>query len=112
MKCIFLTLMLSTTCAFSSDIIIDQKDKKFYDASGKEITTINAKVGDKLIFKNSESSVTHNVYSLSPGNSFELKTQKPGEKSPVPLSADKHKKGTMDVECAIHPSMKLKVNIE
>jgi plastocyanin len=112
MKYKFLTLIISISTAFGADVVIDQKNKKFYDASGKEITTINAKVGDKLIFKNSESSVTHNVYSLSPGNSFELKTQKPGEKSPVPLSAGKHKKGAMDVECAIHPGMKLKVNIQ
>lgn len=105
-------LLLLSTSIFAADVIIDQKGKKFLDASGKEIKTINAKIGDKLVFKNSEGSVTHNVYSLSPGNSFELKTQKPGEKSEVPLSAGKHKKGTMDVECAIHPNMKLKVNIQ
>ncbi len=109
---VFLSFVILTNIAFSADVVIDQKNKKFYDTAGKEVTAINAKIGDKLIFKNSESSVTHNVYSLSPKNSFELKTQKPGEQDPVPLTAGKHNKGTMEVECAIHPHMKLKVNIE
>lgn len=106
-----LTIIFSAS-AYSADIIIDQKNKTFLDASGNEIKEISAKVGDKLIFKNSEDSVTHNVYSLSPGNSFELKTQKPGEKSIVDLSSGSHKKGVMEVECAIHPNMKVKVKID
>lgn len=80
---------------------ISQKDKKF---DKKELTI---EPGDVVIFMNVEKDVTHNVYSLGPKNSFELKTQPPGQKSSVTF-ADA---GDTEVECAIHPGMKLKVKV-
>lgn len=100
----FFCLMINTV--FSKDILIDQKDKKF------SVTTVEVNVGDTLKFKNSESTLTHNVYSMTPDNSFELRVQKPGETSSVVLDKASHKPGIMEVECAIHPDMKLKVVIK
>ncbi len=102
--------ILSIISVFSSVSVgsithtIDQKDKKF----SQESIVVN--IGDTIVFKNSDP-FQHNVYSLSEGNSFELKIQKPGESSPVPLKKKKFKGGEMMVECAIHPTMKLKVKI-
>ena len=90
MKKIFLATLLSISIqCFSADVEVNQKDKNFIDGKGKQLKTIDVKLGDKLIFKNSEASITHNVYSLSPGNSFELKTQKLGKKTELVLSPKK-----------------------
>lgn len=85
---------------------IVQKDKKF----SKDALTI--KLGDTLVFQNDEADITHNVYSITPGNEFELKIQKPGTTTPILVDAKKHQVGEMLIECAIHPEMKLKVKIE
>ena len=67
---------------------------------------INIKVGDQLVFKNDDE-VTHNVYSMSPGMGFDLKRQAPGASSTVPFM----KEGTAEVQCSIHPKMKLLVHV-
>lgn len=81
---------------------ISQKDKKF------DITKIEVAPGDTVAFHNDEKDVTHNVYSLGPKNPFELKIQTPGSKSEVVFKDE----GETDVECAIHPGMKLKVKVK
>ena len=81
---------------------ISQKDKKF------SVTEIKVKAGDSIVFKNDEKELTHNVYSLGPKNAFDIKVQAPGKSSTVPFN----EKGVTDVECAIHPNMKLKVTVE
>lgn len=95
----------------AADVEIVQKDRKFLKTEkGKDdqITKIKLKVGDSITFKNEEKEITHNVYSLGPKNSFEIQVQEPGKKSTINFK----EKGTTDVECAIHPSMKLKVEVE
>ena len=68
-------------------------------------------IGDVIKFKN-EDEITHNVYSITSGNEFEIKVQKPGETGTVEINPKNHRKGKMEVECAIHPNMKLLVNIK
>ena len=51
--------------------------------------------------------ITHNVYSQSTGNAFDVKTQKAGESSDVKFDTV----GDADVQCAIHPSMKMRVHV-
>jgi plastocyanin len=101
-----LTLLLAPWGASAEEIVISQKGKAF------DRTVVDARLGDTLIFKNDEADITHNVYSLSAGNTFELKTQTPGASDRVPLDPAAHQAGTMEVECAIHPNMKLIVNIK
>lgn len=92
-------------------VTISQKDKKFViPGRGPASDAIEVKKGDEIIFKNDDS-FQHNVYSLSPGNSFELKTQDPGKSSTIKVDPAKFKGGVMEVECAIHPEMKMKFKI-
>lgn len=88
--------------AFAAEIAVVQKDKQF---DKKEVTI---DVGDTINFKNDEKDITHNVFSLGPKNTFELKTQAPGKASAVTFKEE----GETDVECAIHPGMKLKVKVK
>ena len=90
---------LSTPC-LADTIVIEQSGKKFSQAE------VTIKKGDLITFANKDP-ITHNVYSLSPGNAFDVKTQKPGESSDVKFDAV----GDVDVQCAIHPSMKMKVHV-
>ena len=86
----------------ASEHKISQKNKVF---STGEITI---KKGDLVTFSNDEKDITHNVYSLGPKNPFELKTQAPGQTSSVSFADS----GEAMVECAIHPTMRLKIKVE
>lgn len=84
-----------------NSVTVGQRDKKFSEA------TVNIRPGDKVVFVNLDE-VTHNVYSTSPGNEFDLKVQRPGRSTGVTFSAE----GVADVRCAIHPKMKLTVVVK
>ena len=85
----------------SAEHPVDQKDKEF---SQNEITI---KPGEKVVFKNSDT-VTHNVFSNSKVNPFTIKIQQPGSSSTVQFDQE----GVTEVRCAIHPKMKLLVNVK
>lgn len=80
---------------------ISQKGKTFSQAS----ITVNK--GDSITFMNNDD-VVHNVYSTSQGNSFNLKTQAPGATNVATFMTE----GTVEVRCAIHPTMRLTVNVK
>lgn len=104
MKKIIFLMSAFFVCAQSvsaKEHTVDQKDKQF---SVKEITL---KVGDSINFKNSDP-FFHNVYSLSPLKIFDLGSYPQGQSKTVVFD----KPGEAEVNCAIHPSMKLKVKIE
>lgn len=101
-KIILAIVTLTAFSALAKEHKISQKNKKF------DKTEIVVAPGDTISFKNDEKDITHNVYSLGPKNSFELKTQAPGEKSAVTFKDA----GDTEVECAIHPGMKLKVKVK
>lgn len=92
---------LMTVPAFSADHIIEEKDKDF---SQKEITI---KVGDTVTFENKDN-ISHNVFSKDEANTFEIAKQDPGEKNTVPFN----KEGKVKVKCAIHPKMKMTVDVK
>ncbi len=79
---------------------VSQKDKKF------SISSLKIKVGDSVKFKNDDP-FPHNVYSLSDVQTFDLGSTGQGAVKAVTFE----KPGVVDVECAIHPSMKLKVEV-
>jgi plastocyanin len=87
--------------ALAGDLMIVQKDKNF--SRGE----IKIRSGDRVVFRNDDS-VVHNIYSLSPGFAFEIKTQLPGQLADQRFQG----KGEAEVRCAIHPQMKLKVVVE
>ena len=104
MRIVFATAIaiLAATSApcLADTVVIEQSGKKFSQAE------ITVKKGDTVTFANKDP-ITHNVYSQSPGNSFDVKTQKSGESNDVKFDTV----GDADVQCAIHPGMKLKVHV-
>lgn len=102
MKTILIAAVLVSLNTFAGEHVISQKDKKFSQ------TSIKIKAGDSIVFKNDEKDLTHNVFSLGPKNGFDIQVQEPGKSSTVKFE----EKGKTDIECAIHPNMKLKVEVE
>lgn len=67
---------------------------------------VKAKVGDTISFRNDDD-FAHNVFSLSDTQSFDLGSYKKGETRSVKVA----KAGKVEVECAIHPEMKMVVEV-
>jgi plastocyanin len=98
---LLLLLVPFSTNALAEDHLLSQKNRAF---STSEITV---KVGDTITFVNQDE-VVHNVFSVSPGLSFDIKRQAPGGQSTVKFE----KPGVAEVRCSIHPKMKLIVNVK
>jgi len=97
-----LTLIVASfgTTAFAAEFEVSQKDKQF------SISTLKIKVGDTIKFKN-EDPFPHNINSLSEIQTFHLGSHGQGAVKSVVFQ----KPGIVDVECAIHPSIKLTVEV-
>jgi plastocyanin len=95
-----LAATLTAAIAHAEGATVYQEDKKF---SEPEVTI---KAGQSVVFANKDP-FTHNVYSKTSGMSFDLRTQKSGESSEVKFDHA----GESDVQCAIHPQMKMKIKV-
>lgn len=69
--------------------------------------TLTIKAGDSVTFVNDDE-MTHNVYSDTAGQEFDIGPQAPGSK----VSHVFTKPGEVMVRCAIHPKMKLKLEVQ
>jgi plastocyanin len=87
--------------AAAEDHVVSQKGKLFRPE------TLRVKVGDRVLFNNDDE-ITHNVFSRAAGNAFNVGIQQPGSSSPVTLQEP----GPVEVRCAIHPGMKLTIEVE
>ena len=87
--------------ALAAEYEIAQKDKKFSQ------TKLAVKVGDVINFKN-EDAFAHNIYSLSDIKTFDLGSYPKGQSKAVTFE----KPGTVEIECAIHPDMKVVVEVK
>jgi|EndMetStandDraft_8_1072994.scaffolds.fasta_scaffold1535356_2 plastocyanin len=99
-------LALACTGAMSSlagatEFKVAQKGQQFSPQ------TLKIKAGDEVVFVNDDTG-THNVFSESATNSFDLKAQRPGASTRVAFP----KAGKVDVRCAIHPSMRMTIEVE
>lgn len=92
---------LTAAQASAADVTVTQENKAF---SEKEMTI---KAGDSVTFVNNDT-VTHNVYSRSKGNKFDTGGQAPSASMTRAFSSP----GKVKVRCAIHPRMKLTINVE
>lgn len=103
MNKLFLMLWLYTFAlgVSAADFEVLQQDKNF------NFSVLEIKQGDKVAFKNVDR-VSHNVFSLSPVLMFDLGTYPKGQSRTVQFD----KKGVVEVECAIHPYMKMKVVVK
>jgi plastocyanin len=100
---IFLPMLSLTVLASSvmaADVVVDQKDKQFSQK------LVKIKVGDTVEFRNSDT-VAHNIFSLSEVKSFDLGSYQQGQSKKVVFD----KPGKVEVECSIHPSMLMVVEV-
>ena len=102
-----LTALLATAAlfysigAYAGTFSVGQKNKQFTKK------TMVIKVGDKVRFTN-EDPFFHNVFSLSPTKTFDLGSYPKGEYRDVTFDTA----GKVDVECAIHPHMRMTINVK
>lgn len=96
-----LATLFSASSAFAAEHVVTQKGKKFIPAK------VDMKAGDTLVVRN-EDRFVHNVYSKTKGYEFNTKAQKQGFELKVKFD----KKGVVDVRCAMHPKMRLTVNVQ
>jgi plastocyanin len=95
-----LALIVVTGFVNAGEIEVLQKGKTF------GVQQLKIKVGDSISFKNGDA-YNHNVFSLSDAKSFDLGSYPQGQTKKVTFD----KLGTVEVECAIHPQMKLTVEV-
>ena len=100
------TLLWMTTVTHAADYTVEQKDKAFV-YNGVKAETLKVKVGDVVQFKNMDP-YFHNVFSLSDAKLFDLGSFPQGQSKPVTFD----KAGKVEVECAIHPQMKMIVEVK
>ena len=86
---------------YAATVEVAQKDKAF------SLTEVKIKKGDTIKFINKDP-FFHNVFSLSDAKLFDLGSYAQGESKDVVFD----QAGVVDVECAIHTNMKLKVTVE
>jgi len=100
-RALALLLALAAGPALAEPATIFQAGKKF----SQKAVTIRA--GEAVTFVNDDDNV-HNVHSQSAGHAFDLGAQQPGEQGSHVFATP----GEVDVRCAIHPRMRLKVTVE
>jgi plastocyanin len=86
--------------ALAANLTITQKGRMFSSES------VTIKKGESLSFANDDT-VPHNIISTSKGNEFNLGSQPPGASTDVTFK----EAGEVQVICAIHPRMKMIVNV-
>jgi len=96
----FVLLAVVSAPVFSAEVLVEQKDKKFTKKD------VKLKVGDSIEFKNADP-FNHNVFSLSDAQTFDLGSYPQGQSKKVTFTQP----GKVEVECAIHPDMKLNVEV-
>ncbi|MBI2772418.1 MAG: methylamine utilization protein [Burkholderiales bacterium] len=96
------TLLLACQClpAAAAEHVVNQKGKAFVQKK------LVVKAGDSVRFVNDDP-FAHNVFSLSDTKSFDLGSYGQGLGKTVVLD----KAGTVEVECAVHPDMKMVIEV-
>jgi plastocyanin len=92
---------LVVTAAWASkEHVVSQKNKAF---SVKKLTV---KVGESVKFTNDDA-FAHNVFSLSAAKSFDTGSFGAGQSKSVTFD----KPGKVEVECAVHPDMRMDIEV-
>ena len=94
-------LLAAAGIAWAADHTVVQRNQQF------SVRELQVRVGDRVTFTNKDT-VTHNVYSETKGLEFEIELQPPGRSDTVTFS----RPGTVDVRCAIHSEMHLRVDVK
>lgn len=96
-----LLLALLTLQVTASDHVISQKGKSFFPRK------MTVKAGESVTFMNDDP-FAHNVFSLSDTKSFDLGSYGQGQGKSVVMD----KPGVVEVECAVHPDMKMQIEVQ
>jgi len=94
-------MLVSSSVFAAEEVEVGQKNKAF------TMKEVNIKVGDSVKFTN-EDPFFHNVYSLSDASTFDLGSYPKGKFKIIKFETA----GQVEVECAIHPDMRMIVNVE
>lgn len=95
-----LLLVAGAPSAGAGEVTVSQKNKEFSQKS------VKIKAGDSIAFRNDDP-FFHNVFSLSDTASFDLGSYPQGQSKSVTFK----KPGTVEIECSIHPNMKMIVEV-
>ena len=93
-------LILGGVAWASQEHVVAQKNKAF------SVKKLSIKVGETVKFVN-EDSFAHNVFSLSAVKSFDLGSFGNGGSKSITFD----KPGKVEVECAVHPDMRLDIEV-
>lgn len=99
-KLLFLCILGLALPAVAAEHLVPQKDKAF------SVKALAVKVGDKVSFRNDDG-FAHNVFSLTDAMPFDLGAYAQGQTRSVTFT----KAGTFEIECAIHPDMRMLVTV-
>ena len=88
------------SAAWAEEHVVEQKNKSF------AVKKLKVKVGDSLKFVN-EDGFAHNVFSLSAAKSFDTGSFGSGQARSVTFD----KPGKVEIECAVHPDMRMDVEV-
>jgi len=98
---IYIVLFTFSSLCIAKEYEVGQKNRAF---TVKELTI---KVGDTVSFPNQDP-FYHNVFSLSETSTFDLGSYKQGNTKTIVFTDE----GTIEVECAIHPKMQMKIHVK
>ncbi len=104
--CVFAFMAVALTIsgvgtAAADEYVISQKKRKFTPS------VLVAKIGDKVTYLNDDR-FAHNLFSETPGHEFDVRKQMPGDRHTITLD----RKGVIEVRCAIHSRMRMKITVE
>lgn len=97
LACLF---TMGASSAMAAEHVVSQKGKAFV------VKSLNVKAGDKVVFRNDDPFV-HNVFSLADADTFDLGSFGKDQARDRVFS----KPGSFEVECAVHPEMKMVVTV-
>ena len=97
--------LAACTTLHAREVEISQKGKTFLQDKAP-VKVLRVKAGDTVSFRNDDP-FFHNVFSASAAKPFDLGSYPQGQARKVTFE----KEGAVEVECAIHPDMKLKVEV-
>jgi plastocyanin len=97
---LLLLVVLVAPPAHAEEHVVSQKNKAF------SVEKLKIKVGDSVSFRNDDP-FFHNIFSLSDVQTFDLGSYPQGQARKTTFA----KPGKVEVECAIHPNMKMEIEV-
>lgn len=98
---LYIVILMVTSLVNAEEHEVLQENKAF------SVNEISIKAGDSISFKNGDD-FYHNVFSLSDAAMFDLGSYEQGKAKSIVFEEE----GIVEIECAIHPSMKMTVKVK